>query len=247
MGNNSKIAIVAALEREVHPLVKSWTTERVACEGKSLRLHSSEKAVVVCAGMGAAAARRAAGALLERITPSLIISAGFARALVSDLHVGDVIIPAEVLGIATKKSYATLFGAGQLWTSDKVVENSDVPSELRLFEGKGVDMEAAGVAEVAAERRIPFIAVKAISDELTFVMPPVGRFIRQDGGFRTAPFLRYVSVRPKIWRSVVALAINSSTAATRLCSALGSLVEHRTVQGYDLNVELARLSGGAVR
>ena len=49
-------------------------------------------------------------------------------------------------------------------------------------------MEAAAVAAVAQERGIEFAAVKAISDELDFVMPPVGRFVDADGKFETARF-----------------------------------------------------------
>ena len=245
--NSSKIAIVAALEREVRPLVKGWPAERILCGSGNLRLYTSDSAAAVCAGMGAGAARRATEAVLARMTPSLVISAGFARALISDLRVGDIVIPAEVVDLEKKKSFPTLFGAGQLWTSSQVVENSAPPEGLQLGECKGVDMEAAGVAEVAAARGLPFVAIKAISDEADFKMPPVGAFIREDGGFRTAAFLLHISVRPRTWQSVAALAINSSLAAEKLCRALQSFIEHQTFQGYDLNRELARLADGAAR
>ena len=243
----SKVAIVAALQREVRSLVSGCHTEPVKYEGKSFRLYTSEKAVVVCGGMGAEAARRATQALLSRTKPSILVSAGFARALWSDLRVGDIVIPAEVYHVARKQSYPTLFGEGQLWTSPMVVESPEVPAGFKLGQCKGVDMEAAAVAEVATGVGIPFVAVKAVSDEALFRMPPMNEFIDRDGGFRTGAFLLHVLFRPRTWRSVVALAHNSSQAASKLCGALRSLIEHQTVQGYDLNVELAKVSEGATR
>jgi len=204
-------------------------------------LFAGDKAVVVCAGMGKEAARRATEAVLQRIRPELIVSAGFARVLTSDQRVAEIVVPAEVFEVATKESFPTLFGSGQLWTSFQVVEDSSPPAGIKLFDCRGVDMEAAGVAEVAAAHGVPFIAVKSISDEAHFKMPPVAQFIRPDGGFQTAAFLFHVGMRPRTWPGVVALAINSNLAAEKLCGALRSLIDSRTIQGFDLNVELARV------
>ena len=44
-----------------------------------------------------------------------------------------------------------------------------------------VDMEAAAVAAVARETGLHFAAIKAISDELEFVMPPFKRFCGRTG------------------------------------------------------------------
>ena len=102
-------------------------------------------------------------------------------------------------------------------------------------------MEAAGVAEAAAAHNVPFVAIKSISDEAQFKMPPVGKFISADGAFRTAAFAMHVALRPRTWGAVAALAANSSLAAEKLCTALRSLIEYKTVQGYDLQVELAKI------
>jgi adenosylhomocysteine nucleosidase len=224
--------------------VKGWAVERLQCGNKNLKLYTTESAAVVCGGMGFEAARSATEAMLERIAPALLISAGFARAMISDLRVGDIVIPAEVFDMAKKKSFPSLFGTGQLWTSSQVIENSASPTGLPLGECKAMDMEAAGVADAAKAHDIPFIAVKAISDEAHFKMPPLGAFIRADGGFRTARFLLHIAVRPGTWRPVAALAINSNLAAGKLCRALESLIEYGTFQGYDLNVELTRVAKG---
>ena len=46
-------------------------------------------------------------------------------------------------------------------------------------------MEAAAVAKGAEARGLPFAAVKVISDELAFPMPPMERFVAGDGSFQS--------------------------------------------------------------
>src|SRR5437879_7069487 len=94
---NKRIAIVAALEREVAPLVKTWHSSKLTHEGRNFTFYEAEYAVVVCGGIGAEAARRAAEALIVKYSPQSVISAGVAGALVSDLHVGDTIFPVVVI------------------------------------------------------------------------------------------------------------------------------------------------------
>src|SRR5882757_3718770 len=93
----SKIAIIAALEREIHSLVKDWRLTSIQHEGRNFTFHEGGHAVVVCGGIGAEAARRAAEAAIAHYSPDLLISAGVAGALVPDLHVGDTIFPAMVI------------------------------------------------------------------------------------------------------------------------------------------------------
>ena len=83
-----------------------------------------------------------------------------------------------------------------------------------------VDMEAAAVAAVAQERGIEFVAVKAISDELDFEMPPVGQFVDGDGKFETVRFAVYVAMRPKWWSAVRQLNANSRMASVNLSHAV---------------------------
>src|SRR5216684_1858067 len=94
---NKKIAIIAALEREARPLVREWPSTTIQQEGRDFTFYEGEHAVVVCGGIGAEAARQAADAAIAHYSPELIISAGIAGALVSDLHVGDTIFPTTVI------------------------------------------------------------------------------------------------------------------------------------------------------
>ena len=81
-------------------------------------------------------------------------------------------------------------------------------------------MEAAAVARGAQSHGLQFKAVKAISDEHDFEMPPMERFIRHDGQFRTAAFAVFIAIRPWLWTKAARLARNSAKASDALCAWL---------------------------
>src|SRR5438874_114139 len=88
------------------------------------------------------------------------------------------------------------------------------------FSAQAVDMEAAAVAEVAGEAGIPFIAVKSVSDELDFPMPPLQGFIEKNGSLATGRLLLFLMFRPWHWPAVIALARNSRRASLALTQVL---------------------------
>ena len=55
----SRIAIVAALEREVRPLVKQWRMTEKQHDQRRFQFFENDRAVLVCGGIGGEAARRA--------------------------------------------------------------------------------------------------------------------------------------------------------------------------------------------
>ena len=59
-------------------------------------------------------------------------------------------------------------------------------------------MEAAAVAQVAQERGLEFAAMKAISDDATFEMPPLSRFIDETESSIPGDFLVYVALHPQL-------------------------------------------------
>jgi len=81
-------------------------------------------------------------------------------------------------------------------------------------------MEAAAVARAAQSHSIPFMAVKAISDEYNFDLPPMDGFVTPDGQFRTAAFAAFIAIRPWLWGKTSRLASGSAKASRALCSWL---------------------------
>ena len=216
----SRVAIVAALEREVRPLVKHWRTTERNHDGRTFRFFEKDDAVLVCGGIGAAAARRAAEAVIALYAPAVIYSAGFAGALDAGLKVGDIVQPARVINAGDGSSISIGQGAGVL-VSFGAVASPDQKAKLReSFGAQAVDMEAAAVARAAEVRSVQFAVVKAISDEFDFTFPSMERFVDSDGRFLEGRFALFAAVRPWLWPQVARLAGDSRRASRALCDWL---------------------------
>src|ERR1700690_275637 len=114
MSDSAKVAIVAALEREVRALVKRWRMTEREDEGRRFRFFESGETVVVCGGIGAAAARRATEAVIALYQPVLVQSVGFAGALDPALKVGEVFSPSRVIDATDGSVIETGTGSGVL-------------------------------------------------------------------------------------------------------------------------------------
>jgi adenosylhomocysteine nucleosidase len=223
---SERIIIVAALEREVLRLVMGWPSEVVPSSRGRVKLFAKRNALVAVGGIGTIFARAAADTAYRQAggDVGMLISAGLAGALTAEWKAGDVFQPATIIDDADGLAIETGSGAGTLITAGTVAD----AKLKRIFAAKhiaqAVDMEAYAVADVARVYGVPFRAVKAISDELQFPLPPLGRFIGTDGSFRTGQFALYAAVRPWIWNSVAKLGKNSKKASEALCTELATII-----------------------
>lgn len=215
-----RIAIVAALQREIAPLIKHWTPIQREYEGRKFTLFEHDDIVAVCGGIGLEAARRAAEAIIALYHPIRLHSVGFAGALTSALNVGDIFTPAVVIDARDGSRHHLEGGAGTLVTFMAVADPKQKSKLAKAYRASAVDMEAAAVACAAQARGIAFRATKVISDELDFEIPGMGRFITSEGAFKTGTFILFSALRPWLWKSVAALASNSKKAAQSLCAHL---------------------------
>ena len=238
----SKVAIVAAMERELAPLVRGWKKDILSSGDRTFTLFESDGVLAVIAGIGCKNAEKAARAVVAQYRPALLISAGLAGALIRSLKAGSVFTPSVVVDVADGAEYRCVadgnhVSGGVLVTS---VEIAGVDAKRELvtrFHGLVVDMEAAGVAKVAQQEQIGFRCVKAISDEADFAMPPMSRFVAADGTFQSGRFAAWAAVRPWQWTKVAALASNSRRATVALCDRL-----RKNVASGALSTEIATLN-----
>jgi adenosylhomocysteine nucleosidase len=208
------------MEREVAPLVRSWSSRTIEHSGRRYRLFESDKAALICGGIGAAAARRATEALIVEIAPARVLSVGFAGALDPSLRVGDVVTPQVVINVADGVRTEAGQGQGVLVSSATVAGKEQKTSFARAYGAIAVDMEAAAVAQGAQARGVEFGALKVISDAADFNMPEIDRFVASDGGFQSARFAGYVALRPWLWKTTIVLAQNSAKASRALSRAI---------------------------
>jgi adenosylhomocysteine nucleosidase len=218
--DTSRVAIVAALEREVRPLVKRWRISEKEHAGRSFRFFENHGVVLVCGGIGSEAARRTTEAVITLYAPTVVYSAGFAGALDPTLAVADVFQPRRIVNAADGSSVNLDLGEGVLVSFGSVATPAQKQKLRESFAAQAVDMEAAAVARAAELRSVGFRVVKAISDEFDFTFPSIDRFVDSEGRFLEARFAMFAALRPWLWPKVVRLARSSNRASVALCDWL---------------------------
>ena len=220
MAHSAKVAMVAALEREVRPLVKRWSRVEREYAGRRFRFFESGRVVLVCSGIGAEAARRATEAVIALYQPELVQSVGFAGALDPGLKVGKIFSPSRVVDTGDGSGVEMATGCGVLVSAATIAGAEQKLKLAQSYGAQAVDMEAAAVARGAQARGVRFMAVKAISDASNFAMPAMDGFVRAEGQFRSGKFVMFAAMRPWLWRRTIVLARNSAKASRALCAEL---------------------------
>jgi adenosylhomocysteine nucleosidase len=220
MPEGCRIAVVAALEREVWPFIKDWPTSRKEYEGRAFKFFEKDQVVVVCGGMGSEAARRAAEAVISLFGPALVVSAGFAGGLDPALPAGHTLTPRHVVDAGDGSRTDSGHGEGVLVTFGTIADAEQKAKLAKAYGAHAVDMEAAAVARAAQAHGVKFLACKVVSDSSDSRLPPIARFIGEDGHFHGLKFLVFIALRPWLWGGVQKLARDSVMAAGKLCDAL---------------------------
>jgi adenosylhomocysteine nucleosidase len=222
-----EIAIIVAMEREVRPLVRHWSRRDLVHSGGAMPAFERDGVLVVCSGIGGEFARRAAVAVFASEHPRVVVSAGLAGALDRQFSVGQVFQPATVVDLLTCSRFEALGGSGVLVSVSSVLDRDAKRRIQGSYGALAADMEAAAVALLAAQHGCPFVALKAISDDADFDMPPLDRFLDTRGRIRTARFLADGGISPRRWVAVARLWRNSARASRELSRALAHLIERQ--------------------
>jgi adenosylhomocysteine nucleosidase len=215
----ARIAILAALPREVAPLVRDWA-DPVVSRANGTSLWENDRAIVVCAGMGRERVTHAMELAESRGPLRAVISVGYAGALRSWMQVDRVYWPAVVIDGATGERFACKDGEGILVTADHAVGRDEKPKLAAKWHADLVDMEAATVARLAKLRALPFRSLRAISDQVDDSLPDLSRFTNAQGGFQSASFAMYVALHPWLIPTTVRLGQQSTRASQAIAQAL---------------------------
>jgi adenosylhomocysteine nucleosidase len=221
----ARIALVAAMERELGPLTREWSLSTIHVAGRSLICHENGEMVAVFSGIGCRRAEEAARGVVEKYQPSALVSAGVAGALIPSLKAGHVVLPNVIVDAASGTEYRSRLG-GEVIGGGVLVSNYEIaglkakPELVECFHALVVDMEAAGVAKVAMENELGFRCVKAVSDESDFDMPALEKFVNREGVIETGRLVRWALLRPQHWPAMIALGRNSHKAIRALCQWL---------------------------
>jgi adenosylhomocysteine nucleosidase len=242
------IALFGALRPEVSLLQKRMVLEQAIIQphGRLFKgKHSHRDILLLQTGMGQEKAERAARFVLERYPFTALISFGFAGALSRELKAGDLILcrklhcgarPVVAEACYSDSGLLTLAGRAGIETGVRLHQGSSVTvarlaaksQEKRvlglIFGAEVVDMESYWLARLASARKIPFLAVRAISDTLTQSLPPFDRFLNADGELLWPETILYFLAHPEALAKLYGVYVNMRQARTNLTSFLEALI-----------------------
>jgi len=176
---------------------------------------------------------------LERVAyePGLLIFAGFAGALTSELHVGDIVLADEVVdehgcrwqttwpGALPEGRWSPPLHRGRVLSVDRLVAAAEEKRQLgELHQSSAVDMESAIFAERCAKVGMPFACVRAISDEATTPLSPELASMLSGGAASPWSVVRTLARRPGMLPELLRLARDTKHASKQLALALGELL-----------------------
>ena len=214
-----RIGIIAALPGELKPMVgRAAHMPVVPGSGISMWCWAVEghDVVAVCAGMGAAAARRAFTAAEFSGSLDMALSIGWAGALTAPMTPGHAYGVSEIIDAQTGERFTANPEGERLVTSIQVASPVEKARLRSTYQASLVDMEASVVARLAQMRGIPMHCFKGVSDGVTANLPDLNPHIRIDGTLHMGRFLAHVAQRPHHWRPLVHLGRNSAAAAKSL-------------------------------
>ena len=201
----------------------------VPAERRALSGLAGPELSVHLSGMGAAAAERTASSLVDA-APAAVISAGFCGALADDLRVGDLVVAQEVLDERTGDRFAAdahLLEAapgrrGVIVSAERIART---PSDRARLDGLAVDLESAAIARVARAAGIPFIALRAVTDERRHRLPDFDRIMDAAGRLTPGAGIVHFVLHPREVPALVRLGPAVRRAGQALREGLERMLE----------------------
>ena len=190
---------------------------------------------VVESGLGYARARRATTALIEAHTPKWVLSCGFSGALIPEMKVGHIAVADSIVDQhGQEQRQSAPFPAnpdqglfvGRLLTADEMIRTvAEKESLAEKHQAIAVDMESLAVAQVARDHKTPFMAVRAISDDMSADLPSeILSIIGSTGAVRVGAALGSLVKRPGSFKDMMHLRENAHSASKSLATFLDGIV-----------------------
>ena len=235
---HADIGIVAALPMELAPFldrcdrVRKYTGGDFKFRGGR---YGDIRVVIVQAGVGGDKARRATQALIDAHTPSWVLSSGFCGALRPGMKIGDIVMADSIVDVHGHELSVDLklpgesqpgLHVGRIVTADAIIRSVQQKQQLaEQYEAVAVDMESLAVAQVCQETRTRFLAVRAVSDDLSADVPPeVLSVVGSTPTIRLGAALGAVWKRPGSVKEMWHLREAAQKAAEQLASFLDGVV-----------------------
>ena len=247
------LALLGAMREEVAELKKRISVEEALAE-PGCRIYRGRyretSVLLVQTGMGREMAERATNLVLERFPVAAVVSFGIAGGLDESVRAGDVVlcsplycgdgpiptdpgtsVPCYADGELVSLAERSLEGKGIRWTQgasvtvSRVVSNPKAKYDLgKAFSAVAVDMESYWIARIAADRRVPFLAIRTASDAVGDTLPPFEKFVNLDGSLRRRKAMLHFVSHPQDLVRLLRLYRKTSVATRNLTAAIDCLI-----------------------
>jgi adenosylhomocysteine nucleosidase len=170
---------------------------------RTARLNTHD-VLLVANGAGATRAAAAVDAALAVFQADAVVSTVFCGALAPGLAIADVVVASSVVSAvrpypAMQPTCAAPHLKGVICSIGHVARTAGEKAGLHALGGVAVEMEAAGVAERAATRGLPFYCIRVVTDLAGENMAnDFNAALRPDGHFATIHILRGAVRQPWI-------------------------------------------------
>jgi adenosylhomocysteine nucleosidase len=246
------IGLIAAMNQESDALlrlIKGWKRSSLQ-QFKGVRFQSGERnCVLIITGWGRKRAGEATRVLLAESNPQVLISFGIAGAVHSDLQIGDVVIstkscilenelPGQFLQLASLSEAAWNAAydelrpyKAQLCVGTAITTHGSqvVLQKDQEFPNPILEMETAGIAQVAAEKGVPLVSIRSISDNPEAPIPlDLEAAMDEDDNLLVSKLVTMVFRDPKIIFQSGRMMNNSRIAADNAALALLAVLNERS-------------------
>lgn len=173
------------------------------------------------------------GARLERelddwaeIFPGIILSCGIAGALAPSLRSGDLVVDGDAALVDRLRHHVPHAIPGGIAGSDSIVATVAEKRNLAFHSGAiAADMESHVARRVAIRRRLPFAAIRAISDCADDDLPPAALVgMRPDGGMALGAVLLSLVRQPGQLPALIRTGRQANRALRSLSDAFDALI-----------------------
>ena len=223
------IVVTFALPTESSAFIRSL--KNVRRDGAVVRGDLEQRTADVCVvhtGVGAAKCEERLGNFLRVEMPELLIASGFCGGTTDELHPGDLVITDNASDVS-KKALAILPGAivGKIHSADRIIDPAVDRYEIGREHGAvAIDMETETITRLCAERSIPVLALRVISDSpaAPFPAPPNVLFDIEAQRTKFTALLAYLARDPASAVRLAQFSLQITRAKTKLADALCAVI-----------------------
>ncbi|AMV22293.1 hypothetical protein [Planctomyces sp. SH-PL14] len=235
---HADIGLVAALHMELAPFLERCLPLRRYTGGEFVfrgAMYDDTRIAAVESGPGTKRATRATQSLLDAHEPQWVLSVGFSGGLTPEVRRGHIVVANSIsdgqdsleIDVGMSADPAKGLHVGRFLQVNEVVRTIAEKQALAARTGAiAVDMESFAVAKVCVERKVRFLAIRCISDDLSEDLPPEILTIFGKSGFlRAGAVLGSLWKRWSSYKDLLRLRDQAQDAARRLGAFLPPIIE----------------------